>query len=52
MPPMKIHILTVTKNDKVNNWFQEIHSITHHIDFKHIRGKESMLVDSLSRLRH
>ena len=50
MPPMKIHIL-VTKNDKVNNWSQEIHSITPHIDFEHIKGKENVLADSLSRLR-
>ena len=36
---------------KVNNWYQEIHSITPHIKFKHIKGKENVLADSLSRLR-
>ena len=29
-----------------------MHSITPHIDFKHIKGKENVLVDSLSRLKH
>ena len=38
------------KNDKVNNWSQEIHSITPHNEFKHIKGKENVLTDSLSRL--
>ena len=42
---------SVTKNDKVNNWSQEFHSITAHIEFEHIKGKENVLVDSFSRLR-
>ena len=37
-------------NDKVNNWSQEIHTITPHIEFKHIKGKNNILADSLSRL--
>ena len=44
-------IYSVIKNDKLNNGSHEIQSITPHIDFKHIKGKENMLVDSLSRLR-
>ena len=41
----------VPKHDKVNNWSQEIHAITPHIEFKHIKGKENVLMDSFSRLR-
>ena len=37
---------------KVNNWSQEMYAITPHIEFKHIKGKENVLVDSLSRLKH
>ena len=33
-------IYSVTKNDKVDNWSQEIHAITTYIDFEHIKGKE------------
>ena len=40
----------MTKIDKVD-WSQEIHSITPHIEFKYIKGKENVLADSLSRLR-
>ena len=43
---------TVTKNDKVNTSSQEIHSNTRHIEFEHIKGKENILVNSLSRLRY
>ena len=42
---------SITKNDKVNNWSQEIHAITPQIEFEYIKGKENILVDSLSRLR-
>ena len=42
---------SVTKNDKVNNWSQETHAITPHIEFEHIKGKNNVLTDSLSRLR-
>ena len=39
----------MTKNDKVNNG---LHSITPHIEFKHIKEKENVLADILSRLGH
>ena len=29
-----------------------MHAITPHFEFKHIKGKENSLVDSLSRLRY
>ena len=45
-------IYSVTKNDKVNNWSQEIHSITPYINFKHIKGKENVWADSLLRLKY
>ena len=44
-------IYSVTKNDQVNNWSQELHSITPYINFKHMKGKENVLADSLSRLK-
>ena len=44
-------IYSVTKNDKVNNWSQEIHSITPYIEFKCIKGKENVLADSLLGLK-
>ena len=44
-------VYSVTKNDKVNNWSQEIHSISPHIEFEHNKGKENVLADSLSRFR-
>ena len=50
MLPYKV-IYSVNRNDMVNNWSHEIHAITPYIDFKHVKGKENMLVDSLSRLR-
>ena len=49
--PLRKFIYSVTKNDKVNNWSTEIHSITPHTDFEHIKGKENVLVYSLLRLR-
>ena len=39
------------KNDMVNNWLQEIYTINPHIGFEHIKGKENILADSLSRLK-
>ena len=30
---------------------QEMHTITPHIEYNHIKGKENILVDSLSRLK-
>ena len=50
--PLQKCVYSVTKNDILNNWSQEIHSITPHIEVKHIKGKENTLVDSLSRLSH
>ena len=41
---------SMTANDKVNNWSQEIHTITPYIDFEHITGKDNVLEGSLSRL--
>ena len=38
-------IYSVMRNDKVNNWSQEIHAITPFIDFEQIKGKENILVD-------
>ena len=45
-------VYSVTRNDKVNNCCQESHSITPRIEFEHIKGKENILADSLSRLRY
>ena len=42
---------SVTKNDKVNNWSQEIHAITPCMDFECIKRKDNFLSDSLSRLK-
>ena len=42
----------MTKIDKVNKWSQGIHSVTPHIELEYIKGKENVLVDSLSRLKH
>ena len=49
--PPEIHVLS-DKNDKVNNWSQQMHAITPDIEFKHIKGKDNVLMDSLSRLKH
>ena len=50
MLPQEI-VNLVTKNDKVNNCSHEIHSITPHIEFEHIKRKKNVLAESLSRLR-
>ena len=42
---------SVTKNGSVSNWSQEIHAITPYTDFEHTKGKENVLVDTVSRLR-
>ena len=42
----------MTQNDKVNNWSQEVQSIMSYINLKHIKGKENLLADSLSRLKY
>ena len=39
------------KNDKANNWSQEIHSITPYSEFKHIKGKEKYISGQLLRLK-
>ena len=44
------YIYSAMKNNKVNNWSQEIHAITPYINFEHINGKENILADSLSQL--
>ena len=43
---------SVMKNDKVNKWSWDIHIITPHIDFEHIKEKDNALADNLLRLRH
>ena len=50
MPSIKF-IYSMTKNDKVYNWSQEKHAITLYIDFKHIKRRDNILADSLSRLK-
>ena len=44
-------VYSVTKTDEVSIWPQEIDSITPHIEFDLIKGKENALADILSRLR-
>ena len=44
-------VYSVTKNDKVNNWSQEMHAIILHIEFEHSKGKENVLADRVSRVR-
>ena len=38
---------SVRKNDKVNNWSQEINARMLHIEFEHIKGKSNELVGSV-----
>ena len=47
--PLSKFICSVMKNNKVNNWSQEICLITPYIEFEHIKGKENVLVDSVLR---
>ena len=49
--PLCKYIYSVMKNDKVNNWSQEIHALTPYIEFEHIKVKENILADSLSKLK-
>ena len=49
--PLHIFVYSVTENDKVNNWSQEMYAITPYIDFEHIKGKDNVLEDSLLRLK-
>ena len=44
-------IYSVTNNNKVNIWSQEIYAITPYINFKHMKGKENMLANRLLRLK-
>ena len=46
--PLKQFLLKNTLNDKVNNWAVELE--TYRIKFKHIKGKSSVLMDTLSQL--
>ena len=39
------------KNNKVNNWSQEIHAVTPYISFEHIKGKKNTLAYSLLWLK-
>ena len=48
---LKIHILS-KKSDKVNNSSQEMHDVTPDIEIDHIKGKNNIWSDSLSRLRY
>ena len=41
--PLWKFINSLTKNDKVNNWSQEIHAITLHIDREHIKKNKNIL---------
>ena len=49
--PLWKFVYSVTKNNKVNNWSPGICAIALHTDFKYMKGKENVLVDSWSRLR-
>ena len=40
-------VYSLMKNDKVNNWSQEMHAITPHIELDYIKGKGNVLADSL-----
>ena len=50
--PLWKFMCSVMKNDKVHNWSQEMHAIKPYIEFEHIKGKDNVLADSLSRLKH
>ena len=41
-------IYSITKNDKVNNWSQNIHAITTYIESEHMKGKDNILAAGLS----
>ena len=49
--PLHKFVYSVTNNDKINNWLQEIHAITPYIYFEHIKGRDNILEESLSRLK-
>ena len=40
-----------TKNTLTQNWALEVFSITPYITFKHIKGKDNILADSLTQLQ-
>ena len=46
--PLKIFLHKNTLNSKVNNWVMELESFN--IQFKHIKGQNNVLVDTLSHL--
>ena len=43
-------VYSVTKKDRVNNWWEEIHAITSYKAFEDIKG-DNILADGLSRLK-
>ena len=48
--PLKKFISANTKNDQLTNWCQELYAITNQITFKHIKGKDNVMSDAISRL--
>ena len=49
--PLEKLIKNQTKNTLTQNWALEIFSITPYITFKHIKGKDNILADSLTQLQ-
>ena len=49
--PLEKLIKNQTKNALTQNWAWEIFSITPYITFKHIKGKDNILADSLTQLQ-
>ena len=50
--PLHTFMYSITKNDEMNNWSQEIHAKTPYINLEQIKGKENVLADNLSKLKH
>ena len=48
--PLRMCVLSNKESNKVNNWSHEMHAITLHSVFELIKGKENVVMDSLSRL--
>ena len=51
MPLLKKLIENETKNTLTQNWALDIFLITPYITFKHIKGKDNILAESLTRLQ-
>ena len=49
--PLEKLIKYQSKNTLTQNWTLEIFSVTPYITFKHIKGKDNILADSLSQLQ-